>query len=158
MNKSLISEKQYDIIKKLGENTYRNAVENVQQGVKALVLVNGAAGIAVLAFLGNLVTDGSNFESELLTNAVKPIIWFSWGVVAAVLSIGLSYFTNISNTNALLLLTATEDTEVDENIREFRLYIKYSHVLHFATILAFMGSVIIFVIGVYSTANAILAI
>ena len=149
------AEKQHDILTKFGEETNRYAVESAQQVVKALVLIKGAAGIAVLAFIGNLVTEGWDFQHELLKNVVAPMIYFSWGVVAAVLSIGLSYLTNYSIAMSSTLVNYTYSHPYVEKSHKSKCWGLCATVFHITAILAVLASVILFVKGIYSTANII---
>ena len=140
---------------KFSENTNRYAVESAQQTVRALVLINGAAGIAVLAFLGNLVAGGSDFQSGLMKNAVMPMIWFSWGVVSAVLSIGFSYLTNYSITKSSTLTYRTYSHPYIEETTKSKFWSCWGESFRLAAILAVIVSVFLFVKGIYSTANII---
>ena len=53
------------------------------------MLINGGAAIALLTFVGSLPADQKRAVAATL-------VWFAWGVVAAVGALGLLHFTNYS--------------------------------------------------------------
>lgn len=70
------------------------AMSNADQVLRTLVIINGGAAIAMLAFIGSLISaDGAKFASKLPAVAT-PILWFVWGVAIATFAIGLAYLTN----------------------------------------------------------------
>ncbi|MYF45723.1 MAG: hypothetical protein F4223_04660 [Rhodobacteraceae bacterium] len=150
-----LAEKQHDIETAFGEKATQHAVDSAQQVVRALVLVNGAAGIAVLAFLGNHLSVGSDFQSELHNIAVMPMIWFSRGVVIAVLGIVLSYLTNYSIAESSTLKARTYAFPYLEETAKSKCWKNIAKCTHVAAILAVLFSVGCFVKGFETTANII---
>jgi hypothetical protein len=69
------------------------AAESANIVFKSLLLVNGGAAVAMLAFVSNLAS--SNIVDIL--PIVSPLSWFGWGVVAVVAAMTFSYFTTFSN-------------------------------------------------------------
>ena len=75
------------------QETHRSVIEFAIFAVKAAMLVNGGAAIALLAFLGNFAQANSPVAG--LTSFVLPIYWFTAGVFAAALGAGFGYFTQL---------------------------------------------------------------
>jgi hypothetical protein len=69
--------------------TYRSLISISVEGFKAMLLVNGGAVIAFLAFLGSVAPA----KPEILPLAAKPLLLFVIGLVISVLAFISSYAT-----------------------------------------------------------------
>jgi hypothetical protein len=67
------------------------AVSTGTETVKAILLINGGACVAVLAFIGSLVSRGQG-----VTDLAGSLVWFAAGAVFAVMSAAFGYLTNLS--------------------------------------------------------------
>ncbi|MDW9680676.1 hypothetical protein [Sinorhizobium meliloti] len=79
------------------------AIEAAAQGLKALLLLNGGACVALLAFVGGLATS-EHVRPEfapLVPAATQALIWFASGSGVAVLACFFAYWTNQAYANAL---------------------------------------------------------
>ncbi len=63
--------------------------------MKAAMLINGAAAIALLAFLGNLSVREGNFAGTLQMSSA--LLWFSIGVVVSALAPGMAYLASLAS-------------------------------------------------------------
>ncbi len=83
---------------KLAEEKYRFEAQAARtyagQVVQALLLLNGAAALAMLTFIGNLSKD-SSFKSLLLSLS-DPLSFFSFGAALAVLTAIFAYLSQAS--------------------------------------------------------------
>jgi hypothetical protein len=61
------------------------------------MLINGGAAVSVLAFIGGLVSQGKVGVPQL-RDVASSLMWFAWGVVAAVGSMGFAYLSNYAAT------------------------------------------------------------
>jgi hypothetical protein len=68
----------------------RSAIEASNVVLRALLLINGGAVVALLAFVGALET-GDGAASNDATLLVTPILWFALAVGFAVTAAGLAY-------------------------------------------------------------------
>jgi hypothetical protein len=89
-----IAERAHDTETAFGAATNAAAVKNAEEAIKAALLVNGGSSVAMLAFLGTLVSQHV-LSSEQLGNAVKPLLYFGSGVAAAIIASAGAYFTNL---------------------------------------------------------------
>ncbi len=62
--------------------------------LKSILLVNGGASIALLAFIGNIVT--SNPKSLLISTLSLPLAYYTSGVLAAAAASAGAYITQYS--------------------------------------------------------------
>jgi protein-S-isoprenylcysteine O-methyltransferase Ste14 len=93
-----LAERYHDKETDFARGSSQAAVENANIALRTLVLINGGAAVAVLAFLGGI---DETKTSELLDDLTLPVVWFAWGVALAALGIGLAYLTNFCITNSI---------------------------------------------------------
>jgi hypothetical protein len=72
------------------EETFKGLINLSIEALKALLLINGGAAVAVLAYLGNLASHGSVLH---LPNIKTALMWFAGGVLATALAFIVAYFT-----------------------------------------------------------------
>ncbi|MBB3389162.1 hypothetical protein FHT82_001885 [Rhizobium sp. BK275] len=80
------------------------AMEAAGQGLKALLLLNGGACVALLAFVAGTATS-SSLQKEfipLVTVTAHSLIWFASGAGFAVFACILAYLTNQAYANHLI--------------------------------------------------------
>lgn len=76
----------------------RGIIDFASGAIRTLLLINGGAAIAVMAFLGNAVVKNSSSASDVAAalHALAPsLFWFVVGVFAAGLSAGLAYVSQV---------------------------------------------------------------
>ena len=78
-----------------------------QLAIRTILLINGAAAIALLSFLGGLIGGGKlqlGFQMEPVTS---PLVYFAWGVVFSAVSMGFGYMANYTAAGILQSFTST---------------------------------------------------
>ena len=70
------------------------AIKNAEEAIKTVILINGGSSIAMLAFIGTLVSRDFLSPSQI-ADITKPLMWFASGVGAAVIAAAAAYFTNL---------------------------------------------------------------
>lgn len=88
------AQRAHDDEKEFGAGANSAAVKNAEEAIKAAILVNGGSSVAMLAFIGTLVSQGV-LTSEQLSNITTPLMYFGSGVAAAVIAAAASYFANL---------------------------------------------------------------
>jgi hypothetical protein len=71
----------------------RSALESAKDTIKACLLINSGAAVALVAFTGHLVTEKSSLN--LISGLLPSLNWFVAGIVTAALAHGCSYVTNL---------------------------------------------------------------
>jgi hypothetical protein len=89
-----IAERLHDTETDFGTATNAAAVKSAEEALKAALLINGGSSVAMLAFLGTLVSQHV-LSSEQLGNAIKPLMYFGSGVATAMIGSAGAYFTNL---------------------------------------------------------------
>jgi hypothetical protein len=136
-----MNEQDYDYFKSMNEQTIAtsNAV------LRSLILINGGAAVAVLAFVGSIAgTDTFNVAGKV-ANLTTPLIWFGWGVAVAVLSMILAYFTHY-------FTAAYAQAEPPAH----KLPGCLKTIFHLLGLLAAFGSLALFLVGMYEVRASVL--
>ncbi len=92
------AERQHDAYADQGKLHNDAAVKSGTEAIKTVILANGAAVIAVLAFLGNIAGKEKVSVPEL-SSAAGSLIWFAFGVAAGLVSMLFAYLTNLYHAN-----------------------------------------------------------
>ena len=71
----------------------RSALESAKETGKACLLINSGAAVALLAFMGHLVTE--KVSLGLIPGLLPSLNWFVAGIVTATLAHGFAYITNL---------------------------------------------------------------
>lgn len=76
------------------EMMFKSAIEYGQMSIKGGMLLNGSAAIALLAFIGNIITQASKPHIQL-SQLVYILSLFCYGSFASILGAGMAYFAQI---------------------------------------------------------------
>jgi cation transport ATPase len=96
-----LAERHHDKETDFASRSNQVAVENANIALRTLVLINGGAAVAVLAFLGGIVQTNTAELLDDLDDLTLPVVWFAWGVALAALGISLAYLTNYCITSSI---------------------------------------------------------
>jgi hypothetical protein len=83
----------HDRSRSYSEATNEAVMKAGEVAIRTVMLVNGGAAVAVLAFIGALVREGGVTVKQV-SGVSGSLLWFAGGVAMAVLALALSYFTN----------------------------------------------------------------
>jgi hypothetical protein len=89
-----LAERAHDTETAFGAATNAAAVKSAEEAIKAAMLINGGSSVAMLAFIGTLVSQHV-LSAEQLVNVTKPLLYFGAGVAASMFASAASYFTNL---------------------------------------------------------------
>lgn len=97
------AQRYHDLEEGFGARANEAAITSSNHFFRALVLINGGAAIALLAFAGQLVSVEDGQYLKKLGDLIEPLIRFACGVGLATVGIGAAYVTNfcIASTSAL---------------------------------------------------------
>jgi hypothetical protein len=95
-----VAERAHDVETEFGTAANAAAIKNAEEVIKAATLINGGGSVAMLAFIGTLVSRDV-LSSEQLVNITKPLLCFGCGVAASIIASAAAYLTNlfIANTS-----------------------------------------------------------
>ena len=131
------------------------AINDANLTLRTAVLINGGATIAVLGFIGAVLTRQDKFDFPHINAVSQSMIWFCYGVVLAIASMALAYLTNysviaISNSR----LRTWEHPFITPGPRT-RLYKCINAIFHMLAIAAAFCSIIFFVFGMYAVRDSV---
>jgi hypothetical protein len=126
------------------------AIKSGDAALRAGLLINGGAAISVLAFMGSLAAKDLVPISRL-SRVADSLVVFAWGVIAAVVGLGLSYLTHLFEGMhfALLKPPFTEPSPASKRNLWFR------NTAHILAIVVFFLCIGFFVCGMISVRNAV---
>ncbi|MPY76557.1 MAG: hypothetical protein GEU87_20150 [Alphaproteobacteria bacterium] len=126
--------------------------------MRALVIINGGAAVAMLAFIGHLISaDKIKFMAKL-AELTSPLIWFASGVASAAVGIGFAYFVNYCIGAAS---SAKSRHYEHPYIRETTASVRWgraTYVLQILSMLSGVGSLLLFVLGMLEIRNVVAAL
>ncbi len=92
-----LAERAHDEMKEYGDGVNKAAVESGHKALQAIMVINGGAGIALLAFIGSIASkDGINAVAGL----ASTLHWFAYGVGLTALAMGVAYLVNYCYANS----------------------------------------------------------
>jgi hypothetical protein len=133
------------------------AMQNANIALRAVLLINGGAAVAILAFIGSLATSARAQVQVNLPDLVSPLVWFAGGVAAAALGCVLAYCTNYSATASLLNKEHSHEHPYVHETGASKRWRKANICFHAAALVAAVVALVLFFCGVFSAQDAILA-
>jgi hypothetical protein len=88
------AQRTHDDERDFGMAANQAAVKNGEEVLKAALLINGGSSVAMLAFIGTLVSRDV-ISSAQLAEVTRPLLSFGAGVALSVFASAAAYFTNL---------------------------------------------------------------
>jgi hypothetical protein len=137
-------------------HTYTNqaAIESSNIALKTLIVINGGAAIAVLAFLGG-VASKEKIDFATVAPVAYTIRYFAFGVALTMAAMAFSYLTHY-------FMTGIEGSRLKSYNHPFivdgpgtpRLRL-FNRIFHIAAIVAAFSSLALFLVGMYAASDKI---
>ncbi len=129
---NLCSQLQTQDTSDLALEMFRSVMEFAQHALKTIILINGGAAVAVLAFIGNIwrKLQGMDVAGALVTSEG----WFAGGVLLGAVATGTSYFA--------------------QYFYERKTFDKWAIGFHVVTVALVVGAYASFGLGIYSIPTA----
>jgi hypothetical protein len=127
-------------------------VESGTIAVRTFVLVNGAAVIAMLAFLANVYEAGN---LEHFSDVIHSLSLFAYGVFAAVLTAAVTYIVNYLHTAMLASNIHQWEHPYVVSTNATKRFGIAANVCHFLAVLSAGVSLVLFLAAVLSFKNAL---
>jgi hypothetical protein len=144
----------HDRSRRMSEAVNDAVIKAGDVAIRTVMLVNGGAAVAVLAFIGALVRqDGVTIKQ--VAGVSGSLLWFASGVAAAVLALALSYFTNFcyGRSETSKIFTLEHPYIIDgTNTRWWR---NWAYAFHLGAIVWGLLSLAAFVVGMFDVHSAI---
>jgi len=138
------------------QNDYlKAALDTSALAIRSLILVNGAAVISLLAFLGAVEASAGAAEFKS-TYLVWPILWFALGVGSGAFTAVLAYLVNLMDHGIASLVTLTWEHPYVVRKEEADRRQKIRNVVHWLAIIMAATSLVSFFGGTISVTCAIM--
>ena len=122
--------------------------------LRMAMLINGGAAIAMLAFIGGLVSKDKIAVGQL-DKIANSLTWFALGVAFAVAGIALAYFTHYCMAGTASSQTKKWEPPYMEPGPKTPLWRRLNIAFHVAAVVAGLASLSFFVVGMFSVRAAI---
>lgn len=141
------SDNGYDFAKSVNEQ----AINSSNVILRTLIIIHGGAAVALLAFIGSIAGSEWFSPARNVAKLTMPLVWFGWGVVVTVVAMIFAYFTNYTTTGHTF-------AQIEDNQGAMKFYGVLKTIFHVIAVLAALGSLAIFLLGMYEVRSAIQAI
>jgi hypothetical protein len=136
-------------------HTYVNkaAIDGSNLALRTLVLINGGAAIAMLAFLGTVAKDQSNLSK--IGEVAHTLRYFAIGVALACAGMALAYFTHFFMVSVETFKDRTYVHPYVVETAKSRRFMSDNRVFHVLPVLAAAASLAMFVIGMFAASDKV---
>jgi hypothetical protein len=142
-----VAERQHDKVTDVANKINEATINGGNLALRMVLLINGGAAVALLSFMSDLPKD----QRQAIARALA---WFAWGVVAAALSLGLTYFTNYCAVGVERSKKLLYEPPFILDGTYTALWRRFRIVFHIAAILVGLLSLVLFVVGMLSVRSA----
>ncbi|MFC7700910.1 hypothetical protein ACFQX9_30040 [Bradyrhizobium sp. GCM10028915] len=122
--------------------------------LRTLVIINGGAAIGVLTFLGG-VASKINLDFAHVGVVAGSIKWFAFGVALAVSGMALAYLAHFTMAGIASSKSKNWEHPYVTDGPKTKYWKRANHAFHCAAVFAAISSLILFLIGMFTTSNAI---
>jgi hypothetical protein len=129
------------------------AIKNAEEAIKASILINGGSSVAMLAFVGTLISRNV-VPDEQFHKVFLPLIWFGSGLALAMITSAAAYFVNLLIAGASLTKERIYEHPYLLPTDRSRLQSRIAEVCRWSAILTMTGSIVCFICGLSSAKNA----
>lgn len=119
---------------------YKASIQSGQAALKSVILINGVASVAILAFIGNLAT--SEKSKALIPILSCSLAYFVFGTLVAAMASGGAYLSQAYYSQA---------NQEEENAEAMERWEKRGKVFQYTTIIFVIVSYILFGLGALLT-------
>lgn len=131
-----------------GKVANEQAVANANATLRSLLLINGGAAVALLAFIGSLISANAVQLAPSIDLLTAPLMWFAWGVAASVLGMAFAYLTNYSIAGHAFALYGQEAASA-------RRWLRSALTFQVLAVLVAIASLACFVLGILAIRTAV---
>jgi hypothetical protein len=137
-------------------HTYTNkaTIEAANLTLRTLIIINGAAAIAVLTFLGGIASK-ENIDFRKVGDVAHILRYFAIGVALALAAMAFSYFTNYFMVAIESSKTRNYDPPYIVEVPRTKTMRRINRGFHIAAFLSAFLSLVLFVAGMYVASDKI---
>ena len=144
-------ERAHDALREVMKRANEATVQSGQLAARTIILINGGAVVAMLAFVGNFA---SRAQSSL-TSVADSLVYFAIGVAFGAVTLGAAYFANFAGTSALYATDLIRDHPYFQENAGSRRWRVASVVFQVISIVAGIMGLLLFAWGTWEIRNTI---
>lgn len=153
-----LAQRMHDQEFEFSQSVGQAAINSGTFAIRTLVIVNGGAAVALLAFVGSLVSGDVEGFLDNLADLTSPIMWFVWGVALASGSVGCAYFTNYSIAASSSKKERVWDHPYVTDTTASKWWYRASAAFQILSVAAGVASLVCFIYGMVDVRDAITAL
>lgn len=149
------AERQHDqrteLERQLNEATQRHA----QAVIRIVLLLNGGAAIAVLAFAGSLASKAS-YPPPQLGGVIYNSVWFAFGALSTAFAAAFAYLTNACDAATWASTAPVWDHPYLYVTKKSKWYRRARQVFYILAVVTVVAGISLFILGVFKLRSAML--
>jgi hypothetical protein len=147
------AERAHDDEKEFGAKANDAATKAAEEAIRAAILINGGSSVAMLAFIGS-VASKDWLSPVQLAALTKPLLFFGFGVAAAVIGSAMAYFTNLMIAGSSIRRRREYQQPFLRITPSSRRHWIWGEVFRWLGIVAVTGSIVLFIAGLFQASSA----
>lgn len=151
------AERAHDTEEEYGLRTNEATINAANFVLRALLIINGGAAIALLAFIGNLVPPSEYANLPKINPCITSLMWFALGVAVTAFAMAFAYFTNFFYGSASVERTRSYEHPYIHETQKSRRWIKIGLTFHGIAVVFGLIAVVFFMLGIYEVNEMIKA-
>lgn len=149
------AEREHEKADKFFDKSNEYTVNSGNIAIRTILLINGAAAITLLAFIGNLISNSSINFSPQFVGLTNSLMWFVVGVAFTAFGMGVAYIANYLMTTAQSKVERNfvhPYTHITKTVKNCQIWAYSPQII---TIAVTMAALIFFIIGMFEVKDAI---
>jgi hypothetical protein len=147
------AERAHDDEKEFGAKSNEAAIKASEEAIKAAILINGGSSVAMLAFLGSVASKDLLSPAQLAA-LTRPLLFFGFGVAAAVIGSAMAYFTNLMIAGSSIRKQREYQFPFLRSTLSSKQHWIWGEVFRWLGIIAVTTSIVLFVAGLFQASSA----
>ena len=131
-----------------------STIKSADAALRTLLLINGGAAVAVLAFAGAVVSKGTS-NHQIVAHISRSLAYFAWGVVIAAVALCVTYLVHFATGWHTISHLRVWDYPYVIPGKRTMLAAKVKRGLHLLAILLAVASVVVFICGLITVGRAL---
>jgi hypothetical protein len=124
------------------------AVHDAQAVIRIVLVINGGAAIAVLAFVGSLVSKG--YSIPQVSGIISSASWFVFGTMATASTAVLAYLTNSCYAGSWVKRTQTWTHPYFQHTTPSKWWVRVAWAFHILALLTAFSGIVLFIVGMFA--------
>jgi hypothetical protein len=149
------AQRAHDALTRFTRQNKEAAFRSGELALRAVVLVNGGAIIAVFFFLGSIATKATAAQMSV---TAQSLIWFTAGITSGLIAQVSAYLTDLHDAYVGTSISQTWEHPYTQPGRDTQYYLQMSRITHIVAIAAGCASMLFFLFGVWDVRAAIMLV